>query len=293
MSLALKRGLDEHSCIYIWGRKSFPEVEAYAKEHAVPIARVEDGFIRSVRLGSDLTRPYSLVVDQRGIYFDPTCKSDLEHILQTTHFSQEILQKADYVRTFLIKHKLSKYNMYEHKTLDFPKDKKVICAIGQVEDDASIRFGASGMTNIAFLNAVRKTNPDAYIVYKPHPDVLASNRKGRISLKDARSLCDAVIENASVDSLLSVCHEVHTITSLVGFEALIRGIKVVTHGMPFYAGWGLTHDMQKSYTRQRMLHVNELIAGVMICYPRYLNPDSLKLCDIETFLEAFSINNRS
>ena len=32
-------------------------------------------------------------------------------------------------------------------------------------------------------------------------------------------------------------------TSLMGFEALLRGIPVTTLGTPFYAGWGLTTDL--------------------------------------------------
>ena len=36
--------------------------------------------------------------------------------------------------------------------------------------------------------------------------------------------------------------EVHVNSSLAGFEALLRGTKVSTYGVPFYAGWGLTED---------------------------------------------------
>ncbi|MCW1559067.1 capsular polysaccharide biosynthesis protein, partial [Campylobacter jejuni] len=36
--------------------------------HFTPISLVEDGFIRSISLGSDLTRPFSLIVDDKGLY---------------------------------------------------------------------------------------------------------------------------------------------------------------------------------------------------------------------------------
>lgn len=288
LSLALKKGLDAQSLIYIWGRKSFPEVEAYAKEHHIPIARVEDGFIRSVGLGSDLTRPYSLVIDPKGIYFDPTCESELESILDHTAFDAVTLEKAKCVRTYLLEKKLSKYNLYENVALtDLPKNKTIICVVGQVEDDASIRFGAPGMSNLLLLEQARKANPEAYILYKPHPDVLAKNRKGYITHEKIKIYADAIVEKIGLDSVLSICHEVHTMTSLVGFEALMRGLKVVTYGMPFYAGWGLTEDNQVCQRRQRQLTLDELVAGVLIAYPRYIHPKSLELCEIETFLEAF------
>ncbi|XSZ47619.1 hypothetical protein ACP8HZ_04065 [Francisella noatunensis] len=44
--------------IFIWGRKEFAEVQEFARANNIKITRVEDGFIRSVALGSDLTQPY-------------------------------------------------------------------------------------------------------------------------------------------------------------------------------------------------------------------------------------------
>lgn len=291
LPLALKKGLDKNSLIYIWGRKSFPELEAYAKEHHIPIARVEDGFIRSVGLGSDLTRPYSLVVDNKGIYFDPTCESELESILNHTFFDDALLERAKHIRSYILEKKLSKYNLYKNRTLsDIPKNKKIVCVIGQVEDDASIRFGAPCMNNLLLLEQARKTNPEAYILYKPHPDVLAKNRKGHISQESIKKYADDVIEKIGLDSVLSVCHEVHTMTSLVGFEALMRGLKVVTYGVPFYAGWGLTEDKQECHRRKRKLSLDELVAGTLLLYPRYINPQTLKVCNIETFLENLVVN---
>lgn len=286
LKMACNKGLDAQSLIYVWGRKAFIEVEAYAREHGIPIARVEDGFIRSIGLGSDLTRPYSLVVDKEGIYFDPTCTSDLEEVLSKTVFSPVLLKRAEKIRKYLVEKKLSKYNLYQNNSIVVPREKIIIGVVGQVEDDASIRYGANGMTNKNLLMAVRKANPFAYIIYKPHPDVLSKNRKGDMERAEAMLYCDQVIEKVGIDSVLSVCHEVHTMTSLVGFEALMRGIKVVTYGMPFYAGWGLSEDLRICKSRNRQLSLDELVAGVLLLYPRYIDPKTLKLCDIEIVLEA-------
>jgi capsular polysaccharide export protein len=59
-------------------------------------------------------------------------------------------------------------------------------------------------------------------------------------------------------------------TSLAGFEGLLRGRRVVTYGMPFYAGWGLTADQYRSERRSRRLNLDELVAGCLLKYPRYL-----------------------
>lgn len=283
---ALRNGLDSKSRMFIWGRKEFSEVEDFAQKNGIPVFRIEDGFIRSVGLGSDLTQPYSLVVDSRGIYFDPTHESDLEYILQNHSFTEDELKRAAALRHYLIDKKLSKYNLYQNIELDFPKGKKIVLVPGQVEDDASIRYGANKMNNLELLRQVRAIRPDAYIVYKPHPDVLVGNRIGQVEENVALRFCDRVVSEVGIDSVLSHADEVHTMTSLVGFEALMRGIAVVTYGMPFYAGWGLTTDTVRCERRTRKLSVNELIAGTYLLYPRYIHPDTLRRCEIEEMLEA-------
>jgi capsular polysaccharide export protein len=60
-------------------------------------------------------------------------------------------------------------------------------------------------------------------------------------------------------------------TSLVGFEGLLRGKRVIVHGQPFYAGWGLTEDSNPHPRRTRSLTLDELCAGTLLRYPRYLN----------------------
>lgn len=62
-------------------------------------------------------------------------------------------------------------------------------------------------------------------------------------------------------------------TSLTGFDALLRGKRVVVFGRPFYAGWGLTQDMLPIPRRQRQLYLDELVAGALLHYPLYWDPD--------------------
>lgn len=289
LAMALKKGLSSQTPIYIWGKKPFLEVEQYAYKNRVPLFRVEDGFVRSVSLGSDLTKAYSLVVDSRGIYFDPTHPSDLEHILNTHRFEEPLLERARALREYLVGNRISKYNIHRDIALGLTtakKEQKVILVPGQVEDDASIVYGANGMSNLALLKEARRNAPDAYIIYKPHPDVLAGNRKGQLNTEDARRYCDRIVAEASLDSVLDISDEVHTMTSLVGFEALMRGKDVYTYGMPFYAGWGLTTDARKCHRRTIERSLDELVAAALILYPRYIDPSTDQPCEIETLLKA-------
>ncbi len=289
---ALRRGLSPECKICIWGKKAYPEVENYAARHSVPLYRVEDGFLRSVSLGSDLTRPFSLVIDSRGIYFDPTQESDLEHILSEYDFDEGLLKRAKSVREYLRANRLSKYNCYQECEIDLRgkrANQEVVLVPGQVEDDASILYGGEGMSNLELLRRTRQEKPEAYIVFKPHPDVLAGNRQGAVSKQEALEFCDQIVEEASLDSVLDRCDSVHTITSLVGFEALLRGKEVTTYGMPFYAGWGLTTDRRFCERRRRSLTLDALAAAVYILYPRYIDPCTGKACEIEETLEGIEV----
>ncbi|RRQ23804.1 capsular polysaccharide biosynthesis protein [Guyparkeria sp. SCN-R1] len=285
----LPSSMDDDARVVGWAASmplELPEREAQAGRG---LWRVEDGFLRSVGLGVDLVEPLSLVLDSRGIYFDPTAPSDLEVLLAETRFDESMRVRARALRERLVALRLTKYNVGHACDLNAPPGRKVILVPGQVETDASIRCGAGAVrTNRQLLEAVRAANPSAWIVYKPHPDVISGARVGEVSSDDG--LVDQELIDADMPSLLDQVDEVHTITSLAGFEAILRGVAVTTYGMPFYAGWGLTTDRLDAPRRGRSLSLDELVAGTLILYPRYRDPSSGELVDVETavsLLEAW------
>lgn len=256
------------AAIALWGSADAPALPPKAT-----ILRIEDGFMRSSGLGADLVRPLSLVIDDVGIYYDATRPSRLERILETQVLDDAAVRRADELRNRIIELDLTKYNLGS-ETWDRPNGiSPVILVVGQVETDASIRLGSPEVRyNIELLMRVRQENPSAHIVYKPHPDVLAGLRRQGDGERAALAFADEVLARpVSLGQLLGQVDEVHTMTSLLGFEALIRGVKVVCHGLPFYAGWGLTEDRIPCPRRTRRLTVAELVHGALISYPRYFN----------------------
>lgn len=266
-------------CLVFWGRNPPAGLEEVAQRTGARLLHMEDGFVRSVGLGSDLIRPLSLVLDARGIYFDATRPSELEQILGTAQFSQQELARAAEVRAFIVAHGLTKYNLEPRDRARWrTRGQQVVLVPGQVQDDASIRYGCTDVkTNLALLQAARRAHPQAYIVYKPHPDVMAGNRPGRLTRAQTLEFADHVETRLSVVSCIEACDEVHTMTSLTGFDALLRGKRVVVYGQPFYAGWGLTQDVLKKEgalaRRQRQLSLDELVAGALLRYPIYWDWD--------------------
>ncbi|WP_232064471.1 capsular polysaccharide export protein, LipB/KpsS family [Paraburkholderia dioscoreae] len=251
----------EHAAF--WGARSPEGLPAH-----IPAIRIEDGFLHSTGLGSDHVAPLSQVIDRRGLYFDASCPNDLTHILNDTEFGEAELARARALRSDITRLGLTKYNLGRRKPGWLcPSGKRMLLVPGQVADDASIRLGTSGISTAEeLLREVRASNPGAFIVYKPHPDVLSGNRPGLI---EAEKLADIVETNADLISLLEVANEVHTLSSLAGFEALIRGKPVSTYGLPFYAGWGLTQDALEQRWRRRKLSLDMLTAGVLLRYPLY------------------------
>jgi len=274
--------------LVVWGARESESILKLSKKYHIPIWKMEDGFLRSVGLGSDLTAPASLVLDKKGIYFDPGQASDLETILQNNVFSADEIQRAQLIKKTLIHSEISKYNVGERKTLvhSAKPGQRIILVPGQVEGDASIRLGCTDIrTNNQLLQAVRENAPDAYLIYKPHPDVLSGNRKGLKKTGDSPNF-DQLVTDISISRCLDNIDEVHTMTSLVGFEGLLRNKQVTTYGLPFYAGWGLTNDKNKLERRSRVLTIDELVAGCMIGYPRYINVRSGTFSSPETTIKA-------
>jgi len=247
--------------------------------------RVEDGFLRSRGLGADLIPPLSLVCDDLGIYYDPQRPSRLEKWIEARAELRpdQILRARDLIET-LRTGGLSKYNLTGTPDLDELPSGKRILVTGQVEDDASIRTGTLDVrTNRALLEAARTAFPDATLLYKPHPDVAAGLRNGGGNMS---GLADHVIGAADPIAFLDKIDAVWTMTSLLGFEALLRGVPVTTLGAPFYAGWGLTDDRGDVPPRRRAeVSLEGLVHAALIDYPRYYDPKTEKACPVEVVVD--------
>ncbi|MEE2860700.1 MAG: capsular polysaccharide biosynthesis protein [Pseudomonadota bacterium] len=257
---------------------------------AVPSAiRVEDGFLRSRGLGAELTPPISVVADDLGIYFDPTRPSRLEALIALGP-PPGGRQRARHLIARLIEMRLSKYNLQADAPLPPPDGRHRILVPGQVEDDASILRGAGAeRTNLDLLRRVRAENPQAWIVYKPHPDVEAGLRPGALPEDALASVADHVADKADPVALIEATDAVWTITSTLGFEALLRGKPVTVLGAPFYAGWGLTRDLGPVPARRRARpDLEALVHACLIAYPRYRDPLTGLPCPVEVALDRLA-----
>ena len=282
---AVARARETGRGLMVWAGKE----DTLGDTTGVRLLRVEDGFLRSRGLGAELVPPLSLVTDDLGIYYDPTRPSRLEQLIAASVTLPEAARlRAERLVAGLTRARLTKYNL-DRPAPVLPDGHRILVP-GQVEDDASIRLGAGEVaTNLALLQAARAANPQAVIVYKPHPDVEAGLRAGRVPPEDARALADVVADEADPVALIEACDEVWTMTSLIGFEALIRGKPVTCLGAPFYAGWGLTRDLGPVPARRTARpDITALAHAVLIDYPRYRDPVTGAPCPAEVVADRLA-----
>jgi capsular polysaccharide export protein len=283
---AAKAAEDRRGKLIWWAGKESPPILQAAAATSAPTVRMEDGFIRSRGLGSDFFGALSVVLDDLGVYYDATGPSRLETLIETGGYDAAALTRAARLRDRIVEAGLSKYNLKGEPPAGWPADKERLLVVGQVENDRSIRLGCTDIrTNSGLVEAARRDFPDAFLIYRNHPDVTAGNRPGLLDA-GAMDAVDAVADDLDIIDCLNACDRLVTLTSLSGFEALMRGKSVTTYGRPFYAGWGLTDDRTGPFERRsRRVALEELMHATLIDYPLYVTPTGWP-CEAEDLVEA-------
>ncbi|HET7577142.1 MAG TPA: hypothetical protein VFK19_11345 [Sphingomicrobium sp.] len=282
--------VQEGDRIALWRARTPPSAISKLERRGARLIEVEDGFIRSAGLGADCVPPLSIVLDRAGAHFDPGRPSDLEGLIEGAVIGADLRHRAHELRALLVASGISKYAVGRKSLERRDPIRRHILVPGQVEDDRAVTLGGLGLTsNFELLCRVRAEAPDAFLIYKPHPDVEAGHRKGAIPDDRCLSVADEIAGDQSISALLDLVDEVHVNTSLTGFEALLREKPVTTHGVPFYAGWGLTRDLGPVPGRRTAKRsLDELVAAVLLLYPRYLDPDTGLPCPAEVLVRRLS-----
>lgn len=278
-----------NTAVLLWGR-NHELLQAKLKEQNIPVWVMEDGFIRSVGLGADLRLPSSLVIDEQGIYYDSLAPSDIVTAIKNQALNMLQEQRIKELLKQLIDLNISKYNVGQQDVENLYAQKnhsslQWILVPGQFEKDKSITYSQSAIkSNLALLQKVREDHPDAFVIFKEHPDLYSGVREGALGEATACKYADLYVADVDITALLALVDKVCTISSLTGFEALLRGVLVKTYGVPFYAGWGLTEDEVIPPNRQVNKTLYELAYAALIAYPRYMDWDLRKLTTPEVVI---------
>ena len=252
---------------------------------------LEDGFLRSVGLGVD-EPALSLLFDHQGIYYDAGCPSWLEHLVAQPLDVAAIARTQSLISLWR-RHRVSKYNHLPE--FDGPLPARYVLLADQTFGDASLRYGqASAQDFTAMLESALQQHVDCSVLIKVHPDVFAGHKTGHFDLASLQNHPRVTIlaDNVHPVRLIEQAQAVYTVTSQIGFEALLWDTPVFTFGMPFYAGYGLTTDAKVAPARRQRASREQLVHAALVRYARYLDPETGALCEPERLIEWMGLQRR-
>lgn len=266
---------------------------AMAKRQGAGLVRVEDAFLRSLFPGRAGSPPLGLLIDRKGVHFDPTQPSDLEELLATHPLDDTaLLNRARGAIARIQEAHLSKYTGFDPDT-PVP-DPGYVLVIDQTRGDASVIASTADRNRfLEMLFVAQEEHPGAQIIVKTHPETAQGHRPGYFTDADTNDRVTLLANAVSPWTLMEGAIAVYTVSSGLGFEAILAGHKPRVFGQPFYAGWGLTQDEFPVQRRQRQLTRAQIFAAAMILYPTWYDPHRDALCNLETAIEALVSETRA
>lgn len=261
---------DQSDVVIGWGRKpSGRRAEWMARILGYRLALMEDGFVRSFEREAP---SLSLIIDDLGVYYDARSTSRMELII-VAGTSETQAERARRLVAAWRTGGISKYNHAPDYGGLLPE--RYVLVVDQTNGDLSVMGGLADETRFtAMLNSALTENPNHEILVKIHPDVLTHRKRGNFAL--------SALQHPRIRLIADGCHPVrllrhatcvYTVTSLLGFEALLWAKPVRCFGMPFYAGWGLTHDDLSPPARRGPARLEDVVYAAFVAQARYANPD--------------------
>jgi len=252
----------------------------------------EYGLISSMHLPSEKKFDFSLILDDRGIFYDTTQGSMIENILCSDPdiLAPRSRMRAAGLMAYIRDNHITKYNNSPDIILPARKKSKRILVVDQTAGDYSILLGQCDKYSFQDMLAFALQQPDAEVVLKLHPETAVGAKPGNFDpdqYHDSANLT-VISHQCNIISLIKQVDEVYVMSSGVGFDALITGKPVRCFGVPFYAGWGLTTDMTPVMNKRRNLTVEALFAGIYFKYTMFFHPESRTECEMEDCLEWIS-----
>ena len=285
--------------VLAWGNKPSSKLAlALARRRSIPLLRVEDGFIFGGSPGTG--KRLSLVIDDLGIYYDTTHPSRLEDLI-VNQLTDQQSRRAQNLRTLWIKHSISKYNhapTWVRPSNDW-FEKPFVLLVDQTKGDESIAGAmATSRSFQIMLEAALAQTDSPHILIKAHPEVVSGRKIGHFDYSSTTDINQnprvrVMAQDFNLGSVIKQAAAVYTVSSQAGFEGLLWGKPVHTFGMPFYAGWGLTNDHLSKPSRRGAVSLEQLIVAALISYPRYLDPTTNRVCEVEDvihYLASYVIN---
>lgn len=279
LATALSAGL------LVWGDRIDPQLEETARRSGLAVTRLGPGAMDARAVATEAVPLPSIAQDDLGIDYDATRASSFEDLVNTAAFDPLLVARAAYLGERLValdRAAAASGGDLKSSVLARAEGRPVVVVVGDLLNKAQTRLGQAAIrNNRALLRAARREAPDAYVVFMEPPGLESRRRAGWVPHAALRPYADLILCDPDMSALFEIAAEVHVNTSSLGLMALLYGAKVVSWGMPAYAGWGVTEDRAPIPRRSRRLSRDELLAAIFLLYPRYLDPQTGIPCEAE------------
>ncbi|MGJ7043167.1 hypothetical protein J2Y63_006451 [Shinella sp. BE166] len=296
LASSLGRDASEMSAVELffqWGVKSTDN-----KEHQRSLAQllkkrvmiIEDGFIRSMKIGLSGEPGLSVIIDDTTSYYDATRRSGLERALQNgRELTDAEHQRALHAIRQIVDNRVSKYNHAPVIPITVGRaEKPKILVVDQRRGDQSVESGLANRRSFkSMLLEAISTYPEHDILVKVHPDAISGGKSGYYTdelsyvPEEERYRVFLVSNEVNPFVLIDLAESVFVVSSGMGFEALMAGKPVHCYGVPFYSGWGATIDHKSLKRRTRKRSVEEIFHFAYIEASRYVHPETGKRIEVE------------
>ena len=260
------------------------------RNYGVKAALAEYGLISGTSIPSKTKFKFSLLLDDQGIFFDTTRPSRTNTLLSESMFigGEAVKARARKLIDLIVENDLVKYNDSPKIKLRKTNSPRKILVVDQTLGDLSIKLGQCEKYsfNDMLEHALKQNNARVYV--KLHPETVYGVKEPNFDLDALRKNRRITIldMNCNMMNLVKQVDEVYVMTSGSGLEALMAGKKVTCFGAPFYAGWGLTEDMQIIAQRPRERTLEEIIAAVFLQQTLWFDPVTQESCTPEAALKG-------
>ncbi len=230
----------------------------------------------------DLNLPLAGILDLAHRYFNTPYINRTVNTLNNHSFDTQTIERGKNAIDLLIKNRILSELIPPEKTIHTYEN--CVLILGQSPQELQLNDG----NGFSFNNLVRtaaKEHQNKTIVYLPTDDVMAAPDSDLNHPIHVSHLCTIKTNRESLYSYLNKTTTVYTHSDFMGFDFLIRGANIITFGVPFYAGWGLTDDRDLQKPRKRTLTLPELVAGVYCLATHYFDPASDKMVPFEDAIE--------
>ncbi len=271
-----------------WGRKpSGLKAVRLATKYRKPFLLLEDAFVRSYAPQSvSGEHALGLVIDDEGMYYDASCPSRLERLIMEARDDETAQRAGQRIIDMLRNLQVCKYNNFDVSpptTLNNKDKSGVVLVVDQTWQDCSVTgAGANNKSFKSMLEASADENPGKAIVVKLHPETMAGKKRGYLKDLAAHDHFEIMTDNINPWNLFHHVSKVYTVSSQLGFDALMAGLDVRCFGHPFYAGWGLTQDEAICQRRRGLpMTVEAITYAALYSYARHIDSSTSLPCDIE------------